>query len=124
MTKILVVDDEPFVVKILEDRLKKSGLEVITANDGEECLDKALQRPDLILLDFILPVMDGSQAMIELKRNESTKDIPIIVLTAMPSRDGGKKFFGLGAADFILKPIKLDLLINKIENVLKKQEAK
>lgn len=84
--KILIVDDEPGVRKILSLRLEGKGYAVLTANDGVEAVQLARQEnPDLILLDLTMPVMDGSQAAAILRSDEATKHIPIIFLTALVS---------------------------------------
>lgn len=86
MKKILFVEDEPTLQKTLGDFLKKSGYEIISALDGEEGIRKAEdEKPDLILLDLILPKMEGFDILRKLKLDLKTKDIPVIILTNLES---------------------------------------
>jgi two-component system alkaline phosphatase synthesis response regulator PhoP/two-component system response regulator VicR len=81
--KILVVDDEPLIVKLVQVNLQKVGYQVITASNGREALEQvAVDRPDLILLDVMMPVMDGFETLQRLKGDEATANIPVIMLTA------------------------------------------
>ncbi len=116
--KILVVDDEADVAKLLKIRLEGHQFEVVLASDGNEGLDKAeAEKPDLILLDVMMPTMDGYTFVREMKSNPNTKDIPIIVLTAKP---GMKDLFEMeGARDYITKPYEIDDLLSKINKHLK-----
>lgn len=117
--KILVVDDETELLKALSIRLKTSGYEVITASDGQEGLEKAKSlNPDLIVLDVLMPKMDGYEACRMLKFDEKYKSIPIIMLTAKAQdidKVMGKK---VGADDYITKPFETQDLIDKIKRRL------
>jgi len=121
MAKILVVDDEIQLIELVQIRLEADGYEVITANDGEEGLEKAKsEKPDLILLDVMMPKMDGYQACSLLKNDEQTKNIPVILFTGKAQEDFedvGKK---AGADAFITKPFDPPELLAKIEELLKK----
>jgi len=120
--KIMVVDDEPdqiLTVKVvLEDM--DNEYEVIGATDGKKCFD-ILQKghlPDLILLDIMMPILDGWQIAAELKKNSEWRKIPIVFLTA--KKDGfSRTFGGMFGADYIMKPFEIMDLKNKIDNVLK-----
>ncbi|PJE50523.1 MAG: response regulator [Candidatus Yanofskybacteria bacterium CG10_big_fil_rev_8_21_14_0_10_36_16] len=86
--KILVVDDEEFVLKALSDKLQQSGFEVFEASDGEEGLDAAFKNhPDLILLDVVMPKMDGIEVMKKLRQDNWGKDVPLILLTRLEPDD-------------------------------------
>ena len=86
--KILAVDDEPSIVKLVETALKGRGYEVITAYNGEEALDKvALEHPDLVVLDIMMPKMDGREVRRRLAKDPKTKDIPVIFLSAVGDLD-------------------------------------
>jgi len=114
--KILVVDDETELLQALTIRLKASGYEVITAQDGQEGLEKArASNPDLIVLDILMPKMDGYEVCRLLKFDEKYKSIPIIMLTAKvqdADRALGEK---VGANDYINKPFDTTDLIEKIK---------
>lgn len=117
--KILIVDDEADVVEILESRLKECDYDVICAFDGEEALRKARQeRPDLIILDIMLPKMDGYQVCSTLRSEEAIKEIPVIMLTACSRMDNIKKGMDLGAVSYVAKPLKLDVLLGIIKAIL------
>ena len=86
--KILVVDDEEFIRKALAEKLKNEGFDVLEAEDGEKAVDLALSsHPDLILLDVIMPKMDGVEAMRKIRENEWGKNVPLILLTRMEPDD-------------------------------------
>jgi CheY-like chemotaxis protein len=118
MDKILVVDDEQDIRDSLRSILSKEGFTVLLASDGREALEIAkTQEPALILLDYSMPGMTGVDVAKQLKKDEATKGISIVMVTAYP----GEKENGLsaGAEDFITKPVeKLDLLL-RIKSVLK-----
>jgi len=81
--KILAVDDEKHIVRLVQVNLERQGYEVITAYDGKEALQKVEEeRPDLVVLDVMMPYMDGFEVLQNLRRNPSTRDIPVIMLTA------------------------------------------
>lgn len=118
--KILVVDDEINLLKLVESRLKATGYEVITARDGKEGLEKAkTEKPDLILLDIIMPGMDGREALKKLKLNEDTKSIPVVMLTVKgePEEIVDSLVYS-GAVDYIVKPYTADVFLRKINNAL------
>ena len=118
--KILIVDDEPDMLEIINLRLNKNGYEVITAVTGEECLAKAeAQHPDLILLDVLLPGMSGLEVAKRLQKNDSTKDIPIIMVTALIGKDAIETSLARGAKYFISKPFDPEELLSQIKKILK-----
>ncbi len=107
--KILVVDDQPINIKLLQRKLERQGMEVSVAYNGRECLDivESVQ-PDLILLDIMMPEMDGIETCQHLKANPNTETIPIMFITAKASKEGKLEGLDAGAVDYITKPIDLD----------------
>ena len=117
--KILVVDDEPEVVEILESRLKSGGYEVISASDGDGCLKKAVKEsPSLILLDILMPGLNGFQVRKRLKENDKTKDIPVIMLTALAKEKDLSRGLEEGAYCFITKPFNPADLLAEIKTAI------
>ena len=113
--KILVVDDSPTERHVLLELLTKNGYQVTTAESGEEGIEKAkTELPDLILMDVVMPGLNGYQATRTLTRDESTKNIPIIVCTSKGQETD--KIWGLrqGAIDYLIKPVNGDELLSKI----------
>ncbi len=121
--KILVVDDEEDNVNLLEKRLKPLGYEVLTAFDGEEALDKAFsQLPDLILLDIMMPKKDGFEVLEILRKNEKTKYLPVILLTAKTEVSDKVRGFETGAIDYVTKPFDFNELKARVLANLKSQK--
>ncbi len=118
--KILLVDDEESLVMLLSERLKFNGYDVITASDGQEGLDKAKkEKPDLILLDVMMPKMNGYQVSRLLKFDQRFKHIPIIMLTARTQAIDMKTGKETGADAYITKPFESENLIAEIKKFLK-----
>ena len=117
--KILVVDDEVNITRILEFSIGAEGYEVITAANGEEAIDKARrEQPDLIILDIMMPKIDGYEACRILKANPLTKGIPVVLLTAK-GRDIDKRLgYEVGATDYIIKPFSPNKLVDRIHQLL------
>jgi len=120
--RILVVDDEPQIVSVLKMRLEDNGYEVISASDGEEGLEKAKDlKPDLIILDIIMPKMAGSKVAVALKEDDQLSRIPVIFLTCLSEgltdKQGSEK---IGGNLFLAKPFEADELLLMVDNVLKK----
>ena len=115
MAKILLVEDNEMNRDMLSRRLKKRGHEVSMAFDGKQGVDAAkAETPDLILLDMSLPVMDGWEAARHLKADDSTKNIPIIALTAHAMAGDMEKALEAGCDDYDTKPVELPRLLEKI----------
>ncbi len=113
--KILIVDDEPDLMRITCFRLEKSGFNVISAVDGKEALDlTAKEQPDLVLLDLKLPILDGLGVCTQLKKDDKLKHIPVIIFTAS-ANDIVDKVKSCGAQDYIIKPFSAEELIEKIK---------
>lgn len=119
--KILIVEDEKDIIKMLEYNLKKEGFKVIDARDGEDALDLALrQHPNLILLDLMLPGINGLEVCKTLKKEAKTASIPIIMLTAKSQESDKIVGLELGADDYITKPFSPRELIARIKAVLRR----
>lgn len=119
--KILVMDDSPLVRKLAEVSLQEAGYEVYTAADGEEGLKIAEEiKPDLILVDFIMPKMTGSQVCKLIRENETLKDIPIILITGKGETVGQTFIEKYGILDYFIKPFKSEELVERINQVLSK----
>ncbi|MGE0827664.1 MAG: response regulator [Candidatus Binatia bacterium] len=122
--KILIVDDEPFSIDYLEQLLTDLGYRTVTATNGEEALAQvAREVPDLILLDVMMPVMDGFTACRTFKENEATQLIPVIIMTALGAREDRIKGIAAGADDFLTRPVNRRELLARIETALKHKHA-
>ena len=117
--KILVVDDEIYIVHILDFSLGMEGYEVLTALDGEQALEKArAEHPDLVVLDIMMPKLDGYETCKMLKADPKTKDIPVILLSAKDRNVDQKVGFEVGADDYITKPFSPRKLVERINTIL------
>jgi two-component system cell cycle response regulator len=124
MKKILVIDDYPDNVFLIQDRLEKAGYEVVTAYDGTAGLNKAYdENPDLILLDVMMPDISGFEVCKRLAADKRTKLIPIILLTALIDSDNVKEGLDAGAFDYIKKPFNKAELLSRIKSALRFSEA-
>lgn len=118
--KILVVDDQPINVQLLKRKLERENITVVTAYSGQEALDQvAAEKPDLILLDVMMPDMDGIEVCQRLQAQESTRSIPVIFVTARSSKEGKLEGLGVGAVDYITKPIDLDETLARVQTQLR-----
>jgi two-component system alkaline phosphatase synthesis response regulator PhoP len=121
--KILIVDDEPDLVETIRFALELEGYNVLVAVNGEEGLNAARQeKPDLILLDLMLPKLDGYKVCRLLKFDERYKSIPILMLTAKTQDKDRMLGKETGANEYLTKPFDMDELMTKIKSYLKKQE--
>lgn len=116
--RIMVVDDSPTERHVLNEFLSRKGFEVIIAENGEQAIEKAkAEKPDLILMDVVMPGINGYQATRTITRNESTQDIPIIMCTSkdLPT----DRIWGMrqGALDYMVKPVNLDELLGRINQL-------
>jgi len=117
--KILVCDDEPYILLALTDAVEMEGYECVTAINGKEALQKARETlPDLIMLDIMMPFMDGFEVCRELKADAATRDIPVIMLTAKSQQVDIQKGKDAGADDYITKPFRPSTLRKKFNEVL------
>lgn len=118
--RILLVDDETELVDMVKMRLEVNNYEVITAYDGQEALDKAhKEKPELIILDLMLPKIDGYKVCRMLKFDEKYKKIPIIMFTARAQESDRKMGEEVGADAYITKPFEAQALLGKIKELLK-----
>lgn len=121
-SKILIVDDEPFNVDYLEQELEELNYATVSAFNGCEALEKVkAECPDLILLDIMMPVMDGFAVLSRLKGDPSTRDIPVIVISAHTELDSVAKGIEMGAEDYLPKPFETTLLRARISSCLEKK---
>ena len=122
--RILVVDDEIYIVHILDFSLGMEGYEVVTALDGEEGLQKAIEfKPDLIVLDIMMPKMDGYETCKALKADERTKSIPVILLSAKGRNVDMQTGYDVGADEYITKPFSPRKLVDRINAMLGQADA-
>lgn len=121
--KIALIDDEKSLVKTIKEFFELRGYDVVTANDGKTGVEVVKkEKPDLIILDLIMPGMEGNIVLQELKKDESVKNIPVIVLTAKHEQFDRDSLLKLGAYEFISKPYKAHILQRQVENVLNKKK--
>jgi len=122
--RILVVDDEIYIVHILDFSLGMEGYEVVTALDGEEGLAKAIEfKPDLVVLDIMMPKMDGYETCKALKADERTKHIPVILLSAKGRNVDMQTGYDVGADEYITKPFSPRKLVDRINAMLGQTDA-
>ncbi|MFA4858749.1 MAG: response regulator [Candidatus Margulisiibacteriota bacterium] len=128
MRKLLLVDDEPDVVKFLKLRFESKGYAVVTAGNGPQALQVAeSELPDVIILDILMPGMDGFEVCEHLKNKEKTADIPVVMLTCLTDEKSKTKSKEVGAAEFISKPfdfVKLEGVINDHFKKLEEETGK
>jgi two-component system, OmpR family, alkaline phosphatase synthesis response regulator PhoP len=120
MKKILLVDDEVDILEFLKYNLEQDNFEVLVSSNGKDALKKISQNPDLIVLDIMMPEMDGFELYQQIKTNKEYQDIPIIFLTAKSGETDEIKGLDLGASDYIQKPISPKKLIARIKSNLRK----
>jgi len=122
---ILIVDDEEDIIELIKYNLKNEGYSILTAMTGEKAIKTAKQsRPDLIVLDLMLPGIDGLEVTKYLKNNEQTLDIPIVMLTAKGEESDIVTGLELGADDYISKPFSPKVLVARIRAILRRRKKK
>jgi DNA-binding response OmpR family regulator len=121
MSKILIIEDDQFLRELISQKLTREGYEVLEAIDGEKGLDAAkTSKPDLILLDLILPGIDGFEVLTEIKKDSNLSIIPIIILSNLGQRDEVEKGLKMGATDYLIKAhFTPAQIIEKIKNIVK-----
>jgi putative two-component system response regulator len=126
LATILIVDDVPDNLAVLGELLRQSGYQVKVANSGRAALRFAAQlpRPDLILLDVMMPEMDGYQVLLALRDNPVTRDIPVMFLTALDASHDEQRGLDMGAADYISKPIRPSVVLARVRTQLEAKQAR
>lgn len=115
----LIVDDDSLFLRLLELNLGKAGLKVFLAENGNEALRLSRDNnPDIILLDLMMPVMDGFEVMRLLKASEKTRDIPVVILTAKSSQADRQRCEEMGAVDYVTKPFNLEKLRSMVNRIV------
>ncbi len=123
MKTILVVDDEKDIVDLLRYNLKKEGYNVLTAGNGKLALEQSRHQPDLIILDVMMPEVNGLEVLKRLKADQNTSSIPVIFLTAKGTELDEVIGLELGADDYIVKPISIPKLIARIKNAFRRHQS-
>ena len=119
MAKILIVDDSPTEMHILKSAVEDAGHDVITADNGEDGVEAAsAHKPDAILMDVVMPGMNGFQATRKISKNADTADIPIVMVTTKDQRTDKEWGLRQGATAYLVKPVQKKELIEKINEVL------
>ena len=122
--RILLVDDEIDILEFVRYNLQKEGYEVFTAQNGAEALKAAAEcRPHLILLDMMMPVMDGAKTCRAIRQDPQLRDTMVVFLSALGEEDQQLTGFGVGADDYLTKPIKMKLLVSRVQAILKRIDA-
>ncbi len=120
--KILVVDDEPTIVRLMEFILARQGHEMLVAVNGEEALEKIqLHKPDLVLLDIMMPRIDGYEVARRIRANEETAGLPIIMLSAKAQEADIRKGMEVGVNEYITKPFSPDQLVHVVSDYLSRR---
>ncbi|MDY3741904.1 MAG: response regulator [Prevotella sp.] len=120
---VLTVDDVPLNLILVEKILQRYNFKVKKANGGQEALDMiAAEKPSLVLLDLMMPNVDGFDVLAELSKSEETSNIPVVILSALNSESDIEKALSNGAKDFVTKPILMDKLLNCILRTLGEEE--
>lgn len=119
MATILIVDDSPTEVHVISQMLLGAGFQVISANDGETGIEMAKsEKPDVILMDVVMPGLNGFQATRELSRDSETSSIPVILVTTKDQDTDKTWGMRQGAKDYVVKPVSAELLVSKVKEVL------
>jgi DNA-binding response OmpR family regulator len=122
MTKILIVEDDPTTVQLIEFLLKKNDFDVFIAHNGVEALELSKkEKADLILMDVMMPKMDGIEAIERLKKDETTRDIPILILSALGQEMDVMRGLQAGASGYVVKPFSPKELLDEIKAKLEKK---
>ena len=122
MNKILLVDDEPDIARVIEFLLGKSGYQVVTVNDGALGFERVKsENPDLVLLDLNIPTLSGKQLCMALKSDEELRKIPVIILSAS-TENLSQRALEIRADDYLTKPFESDEILDKIKKILINRE--
>jgi len=123
-TKILLVDDERDIVEFLKYNLEQDDFAVISAYDGSEALDKMEENPDLVILDIMMPKLDGFEVCRKIRQNKNYENIPVIFLTAKGGEADEIQGLELGAVDYIQKPISPKVLVARVKASLRRTDGR
>lgn len=119
MSKLLIAEDEDHIFRMLEFRLKNAGHEIVWAENGQQAIETARSElPDLIIMDVMMPILNGLQALKELKSESTTADIPVVMLTASVQESDIVAGIDAGATDYIKKPFSFPELLARINRIL------
>ncbi len=122
--RILIVDDDPWILRMVSTLLEKRGYSIVTACDGEEALQRAEEvKPDLVVTDVMMPKMDGWELVRNLRARPQLALIPVLFLTALNGEEDRMRGFRLGADDFLPKPFRFEELDQRVQNALKKRQV-
>lgn len=122
--RIMIVDDEQDALELMERILSMEGFELVTVNNATEVGLKAAQSvPDLILLDFLMPEVNGFEVCKALKENDQTRHVPIMAVTCLTKEDDIERIFSCGADDYLQKPFKVEDLLSKVQDQLAEEDA-
>src|SRR5438067_2023008 len=123
MRKVLIADDEPDIIEILKYNLEKEGYQVFSAKDGDEAIDKAKHtRPDLVVLDMMMPKKSGMEVCEILRAQPAFKDTLIMFLTALSDEATQLKGFGTGADDYVSKPVSPNVFVSKVNALFRRMK--
>ncbi|MEJ2683595.1 MAG: response regulator [Candidatus Sulfobium sp.] len=121
MSKVVVIDDEPFILMMLEDRLRSAGISVVTLREGRNALEVIRrERPDLVILDWMMPEVSGLEICASIRRDPDLKDIPIFMLTAKGEDTHERLGLECGVTRYITKPFSPKALIEMVKKVVGK----
>ena len=124
MRKILVVDDERHIVRLIQVNLERQGYNVVTAHDGKEALEKvASEKPDLVVLDVMMPYMDGFEVLRNLRRDPATAELPVIMLTAKAQDQDVLRGWQEGVDMYLTKPFNPQELITFVKRIFRSRET-
>jgi len=124
MARILIADDDPMVVQLVEFKLTRRGHQVVSATDGASALDVATrERPDLVVLDAMMPALSGVEVLRRLSENADTASIPVVMLTARRREQDVVEALKLGAREYLVKPFMPEELMARIEAILAAQKT-
>jgi CheY-like chemotaxis protein len=115
MKRVLIIDDDPGIIKVVQFRLVKMGYEVLTAVDGKEGLQKVMEKkPDLVLVDFSMPFLKGDDVCKHIKAEKTTRHIPVILMTGSVPQIQEKQLYEMGFDDMIIKPFEPEKFLEKV----------
>jgi len=123
-TRILVVDDDPGILKLLRLTLTRAGFDVDSAEDGDQALRRvAYQKPDLVLCDILMPNLDGYESLAAIRNNPNTADLPVLIISALGESRSVQRAMDAGANGYFIKPFEHRDLVNRIHHLLLAREV-